>query len=170
MLENIGRIYQSERLSLTYVLPGRCYTFFMRPHLPILFHDIDGVLFGEYDGHYQLRPGVKTWLTWPHDQFAVVWLTLWEMKRIEHFLSSLYLDTFRPIIHADLANYASKAVWLAEAVPKLAGRAMVWIDDEEEPVSGLKTVHVERVGKNELERVRKVMLEILRKQSVRPGG
>jgi hypothetical protein len=27
---------------------------------PILFHDIDGVLFGEYDGEFQLRPGVKT--------------------------------------------------------------------------------------------------------------
>ena len=29
---------------------------------PILFHDIDGVLFGEYNDEFQLYPGVKTWL------------------------------------------------------------------------------------------------------------
>lgn len=26
---------------------------------PILFHDIDGVLFGDYAGEFQLRPGLK---------------------------------------------------------------------------------------------------------------
>lgn len=39
---------------------------------PILFHDIDGLLFGEYDGEFQLRPGVKTWLKWAHEHFEVV--------------------------------------------------------------------------------------------------
>ena len=28
---------------------------------PILYHDIDGVLFGDYAGEFQLRPGLKTW-------------------------------------------------------------------------------------------------------------
>jgi hypothetical protein len=29
---------------------------------PILYHDIDGVLFGDYAGEFQLLPGLKTWL------------------------------------------------------------------------------------------------------------
>jgi hypothetical protein len=34
---------------------------------PILFHDIDGVLFGgEYEGAFQLRPAVKM-LKWAHE-------------------------------------------------------------------------------------------------------
>ena len=47
---------------------------------PILFHDIDGVLFGEYEGEFQLRPGVKTWLKWVNEHFEVVWLTSWHVS------------------------------------------------------------------------------------------
>jgi hypothetical protein len=39
---------------------------------PTLFHDIDGVLYGVYDEEFQLRPGIKPWLKWAHENFDVV--------------------------------------------------------------------------------------------------
>jgi len=45
---------------------------------PILFHDIDGVLLGDYDGGFQLQPGVNTWLQWAFEHFEVAWLTSWD--------------------------------------------------------------------------------------------
>lgn len=105
---------------------------------PILFHDIDGVLFGEYDGAFQLRPGVKTWLTWAHEHFEIVWLTSWAPEKIKTLLSVLYCEKFikhlpvQPFQSANWINYANKAVWLSQAVPKLQGRSWYWIDDEVE--------------------------------------
>lgn len=103
---------------------------------PILFHDIDGVLFGEYDGEFQLRPGVKTWLRWAHDHFEVVWLTSWTAEKIKALLGVLYCEKFithlpdQPFQHANWMNYANKVVWLSQAVPKLQGRSWYWIDDD----------------------------------------
>ena len=98
---------------------------------PILFHDIDGVLFGEYDGEFQLRPGVKTWLKWAHENFEVVWLTSWEPDKIKILLSVLYVKSHpdHPFRCANWLTYANKETWLQEAVPKLNGRAWFWIDD-----------------------------------------
>ena len=61
---------------------------------PILFHDIDGVLFGEYAGEFQLRPGVKSWLAWAHEHFQVIWLTSWESDKIKALLHVLYCERF----------------------------------------------------------------------------
>lgn len=57
---------------------------------PTLFHDIDGVLFGDYAGEFQLRPGVNSWLAWAHEHFEVIWLTSWESEKIKTLLSVLY--------------------------------------------------------------------------------
>lgn len=62
---------------------------------PILFHDIDGVLFGDYAGEFQLRPGVKTWLTWAHGHFEVIWLTSWDSEKIKTLLHVLYCERFQ---------------------------------------------------------------------------
>ena len=103
---------------------------------PILFHDIDGVLFGEYDGEFQLRPGVKTWLRWTHEHFEVVWLTSWAPEKIKTLLSVLICEKFikhlsdRPFQCANWTNYSSKVVWLSRAMPKLDGREWYWIDDD----------------------------------------
>jgi hypothetical protein len=61
---------------------------------PILFHDIEGVLFGEYAGEFQLRPGVKTWLKWAHEHFEVVFLTSWSHDKIRTLLSVVYSEKF----------------------------------------------------------------------------
>lgn len=102
----------------------------------ILFHDIDGVLFGEYDGEFQLRPGVKTWLKWAHEHFEVVWLTSWAPEKIKTLLSVLYCEKFmkylpdQPFQCANWTNYSSKVGWLSQAMLKLDGREWYWIDDD----------------------------------------
>jgi hypothetical protein len=93
-------------------------------------------VFGEYDGEFQLRPGVKSWLTWAHENFEVVWLTSWAPEKIKTLLGVLYCEKFikhlpdQPFQHANWNNHANKVVWLSRAMPKLAGREWYWIDDD----------------------------------------
>lgn len=103
---------------------------------PILFHDIDGVLFGDYAGEFQLRPGVKSWLGWAHGHFQVIWLTSWEPDKIKTLLHVLYCERFHnlpeipPFHHANWTNCENKVVWLEQAAQKLKSREWFWIDDE----------------------------------------
>lgn len=97
---------------------------------PVLFHDIDGVLFGHYDGHFQLRPGVHSWLHWAHGHFDVVWLTSWTHARVEALLDLLYLRAYLPARCANWHAYQRKSLWFIEAVEKLHGREWYWLDDE----------------------------------------
>ena len=57
-----------------------------------LFVDIDGVLFGEYDGYYQLRPGVASFFVWASQHFRCEFLTCWSWPRVQTMLESLYID------------------------------------------------------------------------------
>ena len=103
---------------------------------PILFHDIDGVLFGEYAGEFQIRPGVKSWLAWAHEHFQVIWLTSWESDKIKALLHVLYCERFHGLPevpsfhHANWTNCQNKVIWLEQAVKKLKDREWFWIDDE----------------------------------------
>lgn len=130
---------------------------------PILFHDIDGVLFGEYGGAYQLRPGVSSWLRWVCTHFDLVWLTAWEMDRIHGLLRCLYLDdVIKSSTYGNWANYANKETWLREAVPKLNGRPWFWIDDIHDDLSGLpaeRCIQVNPIAERELERLREQLTE-----------
>ncbi|MGE5581507.1 MAG: hypothetical protein ACM3X9_03125 [Bacillota bacterium] len=58
----------------------------------VLFIDIDGVLFGEYDGYYQLRPGVSSFFAWAAPVFRCEFLTCWSWPRVQTLLESLYID------------------------------------------------------------------------------
>ena len=58
----------------------------------VLFIDIDGVLFGEYDGYYQLRPGVSSFLVWAGQHFHCEFLTCWPWPRVQTLLEALYID------------------------------------------------------------------------------
>ena len=115
---------------------------------PILFHDIDGVLFGDYAGEFQLRPGVKSWLTWAHEHFEVIWLTSWDSDKIKTLLHVLYCERFRshpdipPFRQANCMNSENKVVWLEQGVHKLHGREWFWIDDEITPLMPA----IQRVG------------------------
>ena len=103
---------------------------------PILFHDIDGVLFGEYGGEFQLRPGVKTWLKWAHEHFEVVWLTSWPPEKIRALLNVVYSEKFLKISPAplvqcpDWGQCATKPAWISQSVAALSGRDWFWIDDD----------------------------------------
>ena len=104
---------------------------------PTLYHDIDGVLFGDYAGHFQLRPGVKSWLYWVHEHFHVVWLTTWERHEIRNLLSVLCCEKFlnnleAPAFHvADWSGYPDKESWLAAGDSSDHAQGdWCWIDDE----------------------------------------
>lgn len=58
----------------------------------ILFVDIDGVLFAEYDGYYQLRPGVSSFFVWAKEHFHCEFLTCWSWSRVQTLLELLYID------------------------------------------------------------------------------
>ena len=104
---------------------------------PTLYHDIDGVLFGEYAGHFQLRPNVKGWLHWVHEHFNVVWLTTWERHEIRTLLSIVYGEKFlntleAPAFHvADWYGHPDKESWLAagDRFDHAQGE-WFWIDDD----------------------------------------
>lgn len=104
--------------------------------VPILFHAVDGVLFGNYAGEYQLRPGVKSWLKWVHENFELVWLTSWESEEMKALLRVLHHEKSSdspetpPFHHANWTNCENKVAWVEQAVQKLKGREWFWIDDD----------------------------------------
>jgi hypothetical protein len=102
---------------------------------PLLFHDIDGVLYGTYGGVYQLRPGVKPWLEWASEHFEIVWLTTWDVEKIKTLLSVIGCEKYRKALvrpetlrRADWERTGDKAVWLA-AQADLKRVEWAWIDD-----------------------------------------
>ncbi len=127
---------------------------------PILLHDIDGVLFGQYDGEFQLRPGVKTWLNWCHEHFQVIWFTTWRPENIRQLLTSLYMapsKTGQPFLCADWYNWATKDMWL-EMAAKKTNFDYYWIDDHiptELPntLDSARCIRVNPVGADELKTV-----------------
>jgi hypothetical protein len=87
---------------------------------PLLFHDIDGVLYGTYDGVFQLRPGVKPCLEWVSARFEIVWLTTWDEEKIKTLLSVVACEKYwkhlvRPasLTRADWEAVGDKAAWLS---------------------------------------------------------
>jgi hypothetical protein len=103
---------------------------------PILFHDIDGVLYGLYDEKFQLRPGVKPWLKWAHENFEVVWLTTWSPEKIKTLLSVIFAEKYLkalpeiPVVCADWKLCESKAEWLHQMMGQRPELDWYWIDDD----------------------------------------
>jgi hypothetical protein len=105
---------------------------------PLLFHDVDGVLFGLYAGHYQLRPNVKGWLAFAHEHFQVVWLTSRTREDIHQLLKIVYAEKYEsePSIQfrvADWYSCAAKEEWLSANTSQLEGVSWYWIDDRVPP-------------------------------------
>ncbi len=58
---------------------------------PILYLDVDGVLFAYYDGYSQLRPGVVSFLRWCLGVgLEVHWLTCWPRERLAGLFQHLH--------------------------------------------------------------------------------
>jgi hypothetical protein len=142
---------------------------------PILYHDIDGVLFGEYAGECQLRPGTKTWIKWAHEQFDIVFLTMWRHEEIDTLLSVLMVEKFMkslqaPGFHsANWKKYENKELWVADAVAKTGTRDWLWIDDEVPTVERLqhlgldpnRCLKVNPKGDDELEILKEKLVQLL---------
>lgn len=115
---------------------------------PILFHDVDGVLFADYSGHYQLRPNVKGWLEWAHEHFQVVWLTTWQQDDLKNLLKILYCEKYvrHPAVQfrvADWYSYNTKEEWLASKKVELAKVSWTWIDDNIPPAGRLEALDLD---------------------------
>lgn len=133
---------------------------------PLLYHDIDGVLFGEYGARkaHQLRPGVNDWFHWVLARYQLVFLTSWKQHELFNLLDTLYLpDT---IEHSRFLHwkYAARPIpfkWdaILEDQQKHP-HPFLWIDDEAhvfpEPAEqsqyfgGIPFVRVNPTGPNEL--------------------
>ena len=129
---------------------------------PILIHDIDGVLFGDYAGAFQLRPRVNTWLEWAFDQFEVIWLTSWDQEKVKALLTVTYNANLLPHFrYAEWTNYANKTVWIAEALKLLVDQEVYWIDDEAVPVERVQVIRVNPKGEHELVAVQAQLDQLL---------
>jgi len=126
---------------------------------PILFHAIDGVLFGEYDRAVQLRPGVSAWLERAFQHFDVIWLTSWAPEKVKALLADTsnahLLQLFQ---YADWMTYADKATWLADARTRYRERDVYWIDNAAVPVAGVQIIRVNPQGPDELVEARDRLL------------
>jgi len=142
---------------------------------PILYHDIDGVLFGEYAGEFQLRPGTKTWIKWANEHFDIVFLTMWRHEEIDTLLSVLTVEKYMKSLQApgfrsaNWEKYESKDLWVADAVAKTGKRDWLWIDDELPSVERLEHLgldpnrcfKINAKGANELEFLKEKLLQLL---------
>lgn len=142
---------------------------------PILFHDIDGVLYAEYDGEFQLRPNTKSWLKWVHQNFNVVWFSTWTEEDIQLLLAFLFKEQYlrkilppsNRILVAPWLGFKEKEGWLsAETRGSLADVVeWYWIDDQVPPASQLKAlgldpehcIQVNPKGSNELEHLKELL-------------
>lgn len=59
---------------------------------PVLYIDVDGVLFGEYCDNFQLRPNVMGFLQWCIEHFDCRWLTCWSHDQLESLFHRIYAD------------------------------------------------------------------------------
>jgi hypothetical protein len=138
---------------------------------PILFHDIDGVIFGYYGpaGHLQPRPGLADWVQWVHENFTVIWFSVRREAQVRELMRSLCLEQLGTVRVAQWNSYADKEPWLAVEVKKLNGRPWLWIDDHIASVErleylGLTVENCIRVcpdGSNELEVLKGILEERL---------
>ena len=100
---------------------------------PILYHDIDGVLFGEYGPRkvHQLRPGVNDWFHWVLARYHLVFLTSWSDHELTLLFHSLYLDHVNEQSRVLPWNTVGLSKWEAlQQDQALRPHPFFWIDDE----------------------------------------
>lgn len=94
---------------------------------PILFIDVDGVLFGGYEGRIQLRPNVWRFLEWCTEFFECYWLTAWPEDRLRQLAFVTYgLDVFKKIKYCDWMHMGSKA---QAAIQTANDKPFFWLED-----------------------------------------
>ncbi len=89
---------------------------------PRLYIDVDGVLFGLYAGHFQLRPDVVGFLDRCTRHFDCRWLTAWPHERLQQLLQCIYGSNLRTAIR--YTNWLDRKVSAID----LAGD-FYWLED-----------------------------------------
>lgn len=129
---------------------------------PILYIDVDGVLFGLYGDpeSFQLRPGVTSFLRWATERFECRWLTAWPQDRMEELMRRIYASQYLTIVYADWRpNSKTDGIDFSAA-------EWFWIEDginesEEATLQARgcydRFIYVDARGADELERVRQVL-------------
>lgn len=129
----------------------------------VLFVDIDGVLFGEYDGYYQLRPGVSSFFVWAKAYFHCEFLTCWSWPRVQTLMESLYID--RRSLNIGYRNWYNLKTDGIDPTREefyiiddnLLSEELAWLE-----AWRLKDryLQVNKLGANELIRVKKLLIEL----------
>lgn len=139
----------------------------MKDNKLILFLDVDGVLFGDYDGTIQLRPGVTSFLIWAVEHFDVRMLTGWPEKEIFELLRLVYTppNVRGKISYSDWTNNKS------EAFMSLGDDEMFyWVEDDlfDRDKAFLENrgwlrrfIRILMDGESELNRVRRILVRKL---------
>lgn len=136
---------------------------------PVLFIDVDGVLFGIYEGYFQLRPNVIGFLDWCVHHFDCYWLTCWDFERLKKLMNIL-----QGLRLADQIDYCH---WPQYEHNKARGalayapwREFYWIEDglPEDEIKVLESagkleryIYVHPEGRDELERIKGILEEKL---------
>ncbi|MDK2741738.1 MAG: hypothetical protein NDI90_02410 [Nitrospira sp. BO4] len=133
---------------------------------PFLYHDIDGILFGEYGPRkaHQLRPGISDWFHWTLARYQIVFLTSWQHHEVFNLLQDLYLPDV--ILHCRFLPWKTARPPLAfkwDAIcrdQRQQPHPYFWIDDHEQEFpdqaeraqiyGGLPFVRVNPTGEREL--------------------
>lgn len=146
------------------VLEGVTMTVETRPVLkPDLYVDVDGVLFGLYNGAWQLRPDVVPFLRWCIGAFNCYWLTAWPKARLDVLFSCLMAPDLRSIQEvkrttgkdgkAGDINYCHNFYWIEDAI----------LDDERQCLERHQVmdryIPVNHEGRDELDRVWVILRE-----------
>lgn len=132
---------------------------------PLLYHDIDGVLFGEYGPRKvaQLRPGIHDWFHWASARYQIVFLTSWTEDELSHLFVSLFLTSLLHNSRVLLWETVGLTKW--EALKRDQDHhphPFFWIDDQPQYVfpdartrshyyAGLPFVSVNPTGAHQLE-------------------
>lgn len=135
---------------------------------PILYIDVDGVLFGEYEGYFQLRPNVIGFLEWCTKYFDCRWLTCWGQDQLESLFNMIYgtrveqkikyhkwfhLDNKAKAIDLDNDFY-----WIEDGLPE---------DEIEILDNAHKTdryIYVNNQGRDELDKIREILEDRLKQR------
>lgn len=128
-----------------------------------LFIDVDGVLFGYYDGRVQLRPGVWSFLDWCTRRFQCIWLTAWPEQALLHLARwTMGGNVASKITYCNWVRCGDKAAAVLEAGRQMPGD-WLWIEDGlpgnemdalQQAGCDSRYIPVNNQGRDELERVR----------------
>jgi len=134
---------------------------FQRDRKPLLYIDVDGVLVGEYEGFFQLRPHVEEFLSWAIESFECRWLTVRPVFEVTALL--------RRIDAAYLIPFIEEAIWGHMKIEAIDfTRSFFWIEDGIREIEKAvlrahgcldRYIHVDPQGRDELLRVMEMLQE-----------